>query len=96
MELCLSDDTILEIALKSALKKIELPGTARKWVQRQVSTWDIQTLSLSPEVLFLSAELPWHHRDPFDRLIIATAKMHDLPVVTADSIFVDYGIQVIW
>ncbi len=40
--------------------------------------------------------LPFHHRDPFDRLIIAQAKTDNIPVVTSDSVFQQYGIIVVW
>lgn len=39
--------------------------------------------------------LPWHHKDPFDRMLIAQALVDDLPVVTSDRIFADYGVRVI-
>lgn len=40
--------------------------------------------------------LPWHHKDPFDRLLIATALRHDGVVVTCDSVFTAYGVPVLW
>ena len=43
----------------------------------------------------LAGELPLHHRDPADRFIIATAKLHDLPVITTDGNFSKYDIGVI-
>lgn len=40
--------------------------------------------------------LPWHHKDPFDRLLIATALRHDGVVVTCDPVFTAYGVPVLW
>jgi PIN domain nuclease of toxin-antitoxin system len=94
--LYLSEATILEIALKHATGKLELPDVPRKWIPEQIKIWGIIPIPLLKDILFLSAELPWHHRDPFDRLIIATAKEQQLPVITSDSIFADYDIDIIW
>ena len=95
-ELYLSDASILEIAIKSSLGKIVLPESPREWLKKQVEIWEIRAVPLSREELFISAELPWHHKDPFDRLIIATAKHRQLPVISSDQIFINYGIEIIW
>ena len=95
-ELYLSDASVFEIAIKSSLGKIELPESPREWVRKQIEMWEIRSLPLSREELFISAELPWHHKDPFDRLIIATAKHRQLPVITSDRIFTSYGLEIIW
>lgn len=94
--LYLSEATILEIALKHATGKLELPDATRKWIPEQIEVWGMIPLPLLKDILLLSAELPWHHRDPFDRLIIATAKEHQMPVITSDRVFADYGIDIIW
>jgi PIN domain nuclease of toxin-antitoxin system len=93
--LYLSDASVLEIAIKNATGKLHLPESSSEWVRKQIEIWDICALPLSHKELFLSAELPWHHRDPFDRLIIATAINHKLPVITSDRIFMNYGVELI-
>jgi len=92
-KLFLSDASIFEISVKHASGKLSLPDAPRKWIREQVNTWDIVSLPLIQEVIFLSAELPLHHKDPFDRLIIATAIHHKLPVITSDTIFDKYNVQ---
>ena len=42
------------------------------------------------------ARLPWHHRDPFDRLLIAQASVENLPIVSVDTAFDDYGVTRLW
>ena len=96
VELFISDATILEIALKSALGKLELPAAPRVWIEEQCDIWGITALPLSHDVIYVSAELPGHHKDPFDRLIIATSITHKLPVVTSDRFFEKYGVEVVW
>ena len=94
--LYLSDASVLEIALKTALGKIKLPQAPREWIQQQTALWRIQSLPLAQEELFTSAELPRLHKDPFDRLIIATARNYCLPIVTPDHVFSEYEIECIW
>jgi len=95
-ELYLSDASVFEIAIKSAQKKIDLPDTAHDWIQTQIGIWGIVSLPISQEVIFASTGLPWHHKDPFDRLIIATAAQHEIPVMTPDKAISQYDIDVIW
>jgi len=96
LELFISDATALEIALKSSLGKLQLPSEPRIWIEEQYSIWAVTALSISREAIYLAAELPWHHKDPFDRLIIATSVIHKLPVITSDLFFGEYGVDVIW
>ena len=96
LELYLSDASVFEIALKCSQGKMELPQLPREWIAHQLEIWGIQSRPISHEELFISAELPWHHKDPFDRLIIATAKNHKLPIMTSDGSFPRYDIDVIW
>jgi PIN domain nuclease of toxin-antitoxin system len=95
-DLFISDATILEVAIKNASGKLTLPAQPRDWFKQQCDIWGIVPLPLSHEELYRCAEMPWHHRDPFDRLIIATAISHRLPVVSKDRFFEKYGIEIIW
>ena len=95
-ELFISDATIFEVALKHSTGKLILPLPPREWFTQQCDIWEISTLPLTPEELYRSAELPFHHKDPFDRLIIATAMSHCLPVISSDRVFKEYGVEVIW
>ena len=96
LELFISDATVLEIALKSSIGKLELPDEPEKWIEEQCNIWGIAFLPISRKVIYGSARLPWHHKDPFDRLIIASALRDDLPIITSDRFFSDYGVTVIW
>jgi PIN domain nuclease of toxin-antitoxin system len=65
--------------------------------------WDDQLLANDFTLLPISvahtarvAELPYHHRDPFDRLIIAQSLVEMIPVVSSDELFADYGVERIW
>ena len=82
-----------EIALKTALGHLSLPLPPREWFSRAVLHHGLEPEPLREEILFRSTELPWHHKDPADRFIIATALVDGHPVVTADPRFAEYGVE---
>jgi len=64
----------LEIAIKQSLDKLELPGPAEQWLPDALEQTGIDWLPISPEDALAVRALPWHHRDPFDRLLVAQAR----------------------
>lgn len=74
-------------------------GVSRKFieefVEREVTTSAIQLLNIELEHLRINATLPFHHRDPFDRLIIAQSMAEDIPIVSVDSAFDKYSVNLI-
>ncbi len=87
--------TAWEIAIKTSKGKIQLPLSPREWFNAVVKLYDIDVLKLTADEMLKSAELPWLHKDPADRFIIATALKNDFTVVTADSNFGKYGVKTI-
>lgn len=85
-----------EIALKFHKNKLGLPLKPHEWFKIAITHHDLSVLPLDLETCIISTELPFLHNDPCDRFIIATAKIHNLPVITADPRFEDYGINVIF
>ena len=88
-----------ELAMKAGAGKLVLPPSlsATEFVQQALEVYDIHEVMLDSEMLCAAAGLPSIHRDPCDRMIIAAALTRNLPVVTADAVFLKYsGIQVIW
>jgi len=84
-----------EISLKVAMQELELPLPPADWFHAAVRRHGLVVAPLDVGVLLAASELPWHHRDPADRFIIATAMRHGLTVVTGDSRFDLYGVPVI-
>ncbi|MGI8815716.1 MAG: type II toxin-antitoxin system VapC family toxin [Pseudonocardia sp.] len=84
-----------EIAIKWRSGKLSLPEHPRDWVQRLAREFGVQTLAVIQSHVTEVADLPDHHRDPFDRLLIAQAQVERHPVVTADEVFARYGIEVV-
>ena len=87
--------SLWEIGLKQNKGQLELPLSPREWFQRALDVHGLAVASLSLDILSGANELPWHHRDPADRFIIATAIQEHCPVVTADAHFEQYGIDVL-
>ncbi len=73
--------TAWEIALKRASGKLEAPGHIREWIEQSA----FSDLPVEVEHAVASAELPWHHRDPFERLLVAQAQIEDMTLVTRDD-----------
>lgn len=91
-DLFLSVASVWELGLKRSLGKLDfdMAGAIDLLSQNGITILDI-TL---PVVLLVN-ELPYHHKDPFDRIIIATAKISDMSVITSDKIFETYGLEII-
>ena len=84
-----------EIALKVARGKLTLPHQPQEWFEQVIEHHGLSVLPLELAVCIAAAALPRIHDDPCDRFIIATAKLNDLTVVTADEHFAKYGLTVL-
>ena len=87
--------TGFEVALKWKSGKLKLPAQPDDWLDIIIEHHNLDVLPLTFQICRRAALLPPFHGDPCDRFIIATAKELNLSVVTADSIFVHYGVDVI-
>ncbi len=90
-ELLYSVVSFAEIGVKVSLGKLAVPPDLR----RQVMAGGVHILPLAAEHGLQVADLPLHHRDPFDRLLIAQAQSEQLRVVTADRRFGEYDVPVV-
>jgi PIN domain nuclease of toxin-antitoxin system len=91
-EVWVSAVTAWEIAVKSALGKIVARGT----VAEAVADYGFSPLPVTLEHADAVRGLPPHHRDPFDRLLVAQAQVERLVVLTRDAVFRSYDIDVRW
>lgn len=94
-EWCLSAASVWEISIKSSIGRLELPAAAPEYFAAKVRQ-GLPILPIEWSHAALVERLPFHHRDPFDRLIIAQAQSEGFAVVTGDSIFKAYGVPVVW
>ncbi len=90
--------SLWEICVKHSLGKLTLSKNQalEPFLKRQLAGNAFEMLPVSAEHAFETANLPWHHRDPFDRLLIGVAIRENLPVVTADQNFSQYAIETTW
>lgn len=84
-----------EMAIKISLQKLDLKKPIRKLITEVLET-DIQVLPLSFNDILIVSQLPFHHRDPFDRIIIAQAITENLTVIGQDKHFEEYDISIFW
>ena len=91
-----SDVSALEITLKWAAGKIILPDPPRHWLERQIVTWGLDCLSLRRADIYRASELPAHHRDPFDRLLVASALGSTATILTPDKAIQQYPVSCRW
>ncbi len=85
-----------EIAIKVGLKKLDLRASYDDFLQRGIVGNDFEILPIEPRHTSLLTTLPRHHRDPFDRLLVAQALTESLPLVSGDVPLDAYGIHRLW
>lgn len=95
-ERLLSLASIWEVLIKVRTGKLPLPVPAAEYLISQMSANGVDLLSITLDHLVQIERLPLHHRDPFDRLLIAQSIEEGLPIVTADPVFRKYPVRVIW
>lgn len=92
----LSAASAWEIAIKYALGKLPLPVSPVEYVPSRMQLSDTRSLAVTHDHALRVAALQPHHRDPFDRLLVAQCQVERLRLVTADSQFEPYDIEIVW
>jgi PIN domain nuclease of toxin-antitoxin system len=87
--------SLWEIAIKVSLGRLELPTPHGPFLRQMLANLEIELLAVSPVHAEAVATLPFHHRDPFDRLLVAQAMCDGLAIVSQDPQFAKYGVPVI-
>ena len=94
--LLVSIGTIWEISIKSGLGRLTLSQPFRPWIERAIRDLGASVVPLSIAAADGQAQLPHHHRDPFDRMLVAQSQIESASIVSRDGAFDTYGIQQIW
>lgn len=92
----LSAITSWEMAILSAIGKLAFAQPVSSFVNAQVAQYNFQPLAITHEHTYLVETMTMHHKDPFDRLLIAQALTEDLVILTRDSEFSPYGVKTLW
>jgi len=95
-ELFLSAASSWEISIKSSLGKLKLPEAASSYVPKRMTLQGIRALPVSHIHALAAGELPQHHCDPFDRMLVAQARSEDMVLMTADPVFKKYAVEILW
>lgn len=85
-----------EIAIKASLGRLELPDRPEKVIPEQLSLNNIQGLPVQMSHALHVHSLPQHHRDPFDRMLVAQCQLEEIPIITSDPQIAEYEVDVIW
>lgn len=94
-DLLLSAASSWEIAIKHALGKLPLPQPPAEYVPDRMETSGVSALPVAHSHALRVATLDPHHRDPFDRLLVAQAQLERLALITADPAFDAYEVEVV-
>ena len=93
--LLLSAASSWEIAIKYGLGKLALPERPEVYVPDRMRSGGVSSLAIEHSHALRVAALDLHHRDPFDRLLVAQAMVEELPILSADAVFGRYGVELI-
>ena len=96
LEKWLSSASVWEMAIKQSLGKLYFKKPFSNLINEQIELNQYHILTITNEHLFHLVDLEFHHRDPFDRLIIAQSIINGFPILSADKQFDKYDIQRIW
>jgi PIN domain nuclease of toxin-antitoxin system len=95
-DLLLSAATVWELAIKVGQGKLKLSLPYRQWMEKAIADLELTILPVTVEYGERQSSLATHHKDPFDRLIIAQALVEGMGVVSSDTAFDAYGITRVW
>ncbi|MBI5660282.1 MAG: type II toxin-antitoxin system VapC family toxin [Nitrosomonadales bacterium] len=95
-ECLLSLASIWEMSIKVSLGKLKVDRPLERFIPEQLSANGFKPLEISFRSVVSVNTLPFHHKDPFDRLLVAQALEEKIPIVSADPVFTRYGVKRIW
>ena len=95
-DLSLSIASVWEILIKVQSGKLNFPRPAGPYLLSKLAENRIKSLPISIDHLLALERLPMHHRDPFDRILIAQGLEEKIPIITSDPLFRNYPVEVIW
>jgi PIN domain nuclease of toxin-antitoxin system len=88
--------SLWEIAIKVLLNKLHLPKIFSELFPQSIHESGLSLLPVEPRHLEMVSRMAFHHRDPFDRLIIAHAQVDGLTILTCDKAFTAYEVAILW
>lgn len=95
-QVLLSKASVWEMAIKQSIGKLSFGVPFKAVLVEQLKQNKIEILDITLDHIEVVASLPLHHRDPFDRLIIAQGMVENIPIVSADDVFNAYAVHRVW
>jgi PIN domain nuclease of toxin-antitoxin system len=95
-DVLISPVTCWEIAIKVSIGRYQLPGPFADFMNDQIARNALTMLSITVGHTAAVASLPFHHKDPFDRLLISQAIVENVPLLSADTVFDSYTVTRLW
>ena len=95
-QIFLSIASVWEMGIKHGLGKLTFNLPFERFIMQQISINDFMVLDIKISQITAVTQLPLHHRDPFDRMLIAQAMVENMPIISADTIFDAYPIRRLW
>lgn len=95
-DILLSTASVWEMAIKHSIGRLNFSVPFMEFIKQQIAVNRIEILEISFDHIEVVASLPFHHRDPFDRLIIAQSMAEQISVLSVDAIFDAYAIARLW
>lgn len=95
-DLWVSTASVWEILIKTQIGKLSLPSPVGPYIVKKLAENRIETLPINLDHVLKIEKLAMHHRDPFDRILIAQSVVENWPIVSADPVFERYPVKVIW
>ena len=91
-QLHISSITLWEISMLNSKNRLQMNTPVLIWLKSCIQKYNLQIIQISPEIAVESCQLPGgFHADPADRVIVASARVHDLSLLTEDQLILDYG-----
>ncbi|WP_016949190.1 type II toxin-antitoxin system VapC family toxin [Anabaena sp. PCC 7108] len=88
--------SVWEMAIKQSKGRLNLSVPIDDYIQQKIQLADFKLLDIQLSHLQTVSSLPFHHNDPFDRLLIAQSMVKNIPIVSRDSMFDSYKVDLIW
>jgi PIN domain nuclease of toxin-antitoxin system len=95
-EIYFSAASVWELTIKAHLKKLTLPAPPADCIPQFMAKQGLRPLPVSQVHAVKVYDLPSHHRDPFDRILIAQAIAEEMTILTSDRVFAKYPVEVVW
>ena len=95
-EIYLSAASAAEIAIKAGMGKLRIPKDPIRYVPARLAYYGWHSLAIGTNHALFTYALPSHHRDPFDRLLVAQSMLDGMPILTPDEQIAKYSVQTIW